>query len=143
MKRADIQITNYDMERLQELLSLTECLTEEKKQVLHKLDSKLRRAEVLFWKEISNQVVTMNSQVRLREYDTEEELDLDIVFPDDASPKWNRISILTPLGIALIGQSVGDCITWTHETDTNRFKILKVLFQPETNGRCKIEETSE
>ena len=137
MKKNNIQITNYDMERLQELLSSTKDLTEKEGKVLHKLEGKLRRSEVVFWKEISRNVVTMNSQVRLREYGAKEELVLDVVFPDNTNPKWNHISVLTSLGTALIGQSVGDNIKWNQSTGTTgRIKILEILFQPEANDRC-------
>lgn len=102
MKKKNIQITNYDMERLQELLSGTKDIIEKEEKVLHKLEGKLKRAEVVFWKEISHNVVTMNSQVRLREYSTKEELVLDVVFPDDMNPKRNHISVLTSQTLSLI-----------------------------------------
>ena len=125
------------MERLQEFLSSTKDIIEKEEKVLHKLEGKLKRAEVVFWKEISRNVVTMNSQVRLREYGTKEELVLDVVFPDDTNPKWNYISVLTSLGTALIGQSVGDNIKWKPSTGTTRrLKISEILFQPEANDRC-------
>ena len=137
MKKNNIQITNYDMERLQELLSGTKNLTEKEEKVLHKLESKLKRAEVMFWKEISHNVVTMNSQVRLIENGIEEELVLDVVFPDHANPKWNHISVLTSLGTALIGQNVGDNIKWEQSTGTTgQLEILEILFQPEANNLC-------
>lgn len=136
MKKKNIQITNYDMERLQELLSGTKDIIEKEEKVLHKLEGKLKRAEVVFWKEISHNVVTMNSQVRLREYSTKEELVLDVVFPDDMNPKRNHISVLTSLGTALIGQSVGDNIKLNQSTGIRRFNISEILFQPEENNRC-------
>ena len=137
MKRNNVQITNYDMQRLQELLSGTKDLTEKKEKVLHKLESKLKRAKVVFWKEVPRNVVTMNSKVRLIENGIEEEQVLDVVFPDEANPKWNHISVLTSLGTALIGQSVGDNIKLKQTTGTTgRLKILEILFQPEANDRC-------
>ena len=136
MKKKNIQITNYDMKRLQELLSGTKDIIEKEEKVLHKLEGKLKRAEVVFWKEISHNVVTMNSQVRLREYSTKEELVLDVVFPDDMNPKRNHISVLTSLGTSLIGQSVGDNIKLNQSTGIRRFNISEILFQPEENNRC-------
>jgi regulator of nucleoside diphosphate kinase len=134
MKKKTIQITNYDMERLQELLSNTKYIIEKDEKVLHKLEGKLKRAEIVFWKDIFHNVVTMNSQVRLREYDTKEEMVLDVVFPDEANPKWNHISVLTSLGTALIGRSVGDNIKWNPSADTTeQIEILEILFQPEAN----------
>jgi regulator of nucleoside diphosphate kinase len=134
MKKKTIQITNYDMERLQELLSNTKYIIEKDEKVLHKLEGKLKRAEIVFWKDIFHNVVTMNSQVRLREYDTKEEMVLDVVFPDEANPKWNHISVLTSLGTALIGRSVGDNIKWNPSAGTTeQIEILEILFQPEAN----------
>ena len=121
------------MERLQELLSGIKELTEKEEEVLHKLEGKLKRAEVVFWKDVSRNVVTMNSQVRLREYDTKEEMVLDVVFPDVANPKWSHVSILTHLGVALIGQSVGDNIKWKQANSTIQLNISEILFQPEAN----------
>jgi len=136
MKKKDIQITNYDMERLQELLSSTKDIIEKEEKALHKLEGKLKRAEVVFWKVISHNVVTMNSQARLREYGTKEEPVLDVVFPDDMNPKRNHISVLTSLGTALIGQSVGDNIKLKQSTGTRRLNISEILFQPKANDRC-------
>ena len=76
----------------------------------------------------------MNSKVCLRDLDTGEELEYTLVFPGDANLEAGKISILAPVGTALIGYRSGDRISWTVPGGIRKLKIIKVLYQPEAAG---------
>ncbi len=84
--------------------------------------------------EIPKDVITMNSQVRLKDLDSGEEVIYCLVFPHAADSKQQKISILAPIGTALIGYRVGDIIEWNVPAGLKRLKIEEILYQPEAAG---------
>lgn len=84
--------------------------------------------------QIPADVVTMNSRVALKDLATGEEMVYELVFPSDARLEENRISILAPVGTALLGYRAGDTITWKVPGGTRKIKITKILYQPEAAG---------
>lgn len=77
-------------------------------------------------------VITMNSTARLRDLDTDEVFDYTLVYPRDAEAQ--RISILAPVGSALLGYRIGDVIEWPIPAGTIRLKVEQVMYQPERAG---------
>ena len=80
-------------------------------------------------------MVTMNSEVAVRDMDSDEEMTFAVVFPSDADVNRQRISILAPMGTAVLGYRVGDTFSWNVPGRTRRLKIERVLFQPEAAGQ--------
>ena len=76
----------------------------------------------------------MNSMVRLKDVDTGEDVIYTLVFPHDADIHHKKISILAPIGTALIGYRAGDIIEWNVPAGVKRLKIEKILYQPEAAG---------
>ena len=138
MKKRTIYITNYDMKRLEELIE--SCLyrdaNREKQKMLNLLLGRLSRSETVLWKEINPNVVTMNSTVRLKKLDDNEKSEYSLVFPEDANLRRNKITILSYLGISLLGRKVNDVIKVRDQEGTQRAVINSILYQPEANGRC-------
>jgi len=129
-----IYITDNDMTRLEELLEVAgENVTRDNKH-LEELSSELLKAEVVNSAEIPANVVTMNSQVLLLDMDTNESKTYQLVFPRDANLEQNRISILAPIGTAMLGCRVGNVIRWNAPAGVRRMKIAKILYQPEAAG---------
>lgn len=129
-----IYITDNDMTRLEELLEVAgENVTRDNKH-LEELSSELLKAEVVDSTEIPANVVTMNSQVLLLDMDTNESKTYQLVFPRDANLEQNRISILAPIGTAMLGCRVGNVIRWNAPAGVRRMKIAKILYQPEAAG---------
>ena len=79
---------------------------------LQQLDDELDRARVVAASEIPSDVVTMNSKLALRELDTGEEMIFTVVFSSEANADEHRISVLAPLGTAVLGYRAGDAIEW-------------------------------
>lgn len=96
-------------------------------------------ATVVDSEDVPHDVVTMNSRVSFMELDTESESEVTLVYPSDADVNRNRISILAPVGAALLGLSVGDEIKWPLPSGKVRaYKIISVLFQPEAAGQYDL-----
>ncbi|NLV25446.1 MAG: nucleoside diphosphate kinase regulator [Deltaproteobacteria bacterium] len=138
MKSSDeartIFITDFDLGRLENLLGKIDMTKSRDTSHLEDLEFELGRAEIVDPKKIPPDVITMNSRVRLLDIDSEEEKVYTLVFPHDADPKENKISILAPIGTALLGYRVGDIITWQVPGGTRQFKVVEIIYQPEAAG---------
>lgn len=134
MNNRHIYITDSDMKRLRVLVSSQEIQNNEYGRLLLNLKSELDRAVVVASEEIPNNVVTMNSQIHLTDLDKDEEIAFTLVFPGKADFEKNRISVLTPVGTAIIGCKVGDIIDFEVPSGRTRLRINKILFQPEAVG---------
>jgi regulator of nucleoside diphosphate kinase len=134
MEKRTIFITELDMERLKKRLLESDAVPERDKGNLAELEQELMNAEVVASQEIPHDVITMNSSVRLKDLDTKKQLTYTLVFPGDADAGQNKISVLAPIGTAMIGYRVGDIITWAVPAGRRRLKVEKVIYQPEAAG---------
>ncbi len=136
MERRDIYITEFDLNRLTELLGVWQTFKGSMNTSIHleSLMEELDRAHIVLPKDIPADVVTMNSRVRLLDMSKGEELMYTLVFPRDADAVTGKISILAPVGTALFGYRVGDMIEWPVSLGTKTLKIEEILYQPEAAG---------
>lgn len=103
------------------------------------LITELSRARLLAPAEIPPTVVTMNSTVRFSVAPSTKTLELTLVYPEDADPAENTISILSPVGSALLGLSPGDSIEWPDtEGGFLRIKVKEITYQPERAGKFDV-----
>jgi regulator of nucleoside diphosphate kinase len=85
--------------------------------------------------QVSPDVVTMYSQVEVRDMQTGERSTLTLCYPPDAEPERGFVSALSPVGWGLIGLRVGDVARWsTPAGDEKACEIAAILFQPEASG---------
>lgn len=104
---------------------------------LEKLESELVRANVVPRGEIPGDVVTMNSRVVFENETTGERREVTLVYPGNADIDAGRISVLVPIGTALLGLRVGQSIDWILPGgEKQRFRIVDVPFQPEAAGEA-------
>ena len=136
MKDRTIFVTKEDMQRLHDLVASAEKISSRDVQYLQVLKEELGRAEIVASSEIPADVVTMNSRVRLRDLDSGRESIYALVFPRDADVAQGRISVLAPIGTAIIGYRTGDVIVWAVPAGERRFKLEEVLYQPEAAGHA-------
>lgn len=129
-----IYITDSDKKRLKQLIRDARVFGSEHEIYIEKLEGELSRGKVVKSKEIPKDVITMNSKVRFKDLVTREEMIYSLVFPDSADPDQNKISILAPIGTALLGYKVGDVIEWKVPAGLRKLKVLEVLYQPEAAG---------
>jgi regulator of nucleoside diphosphate kinase len=105
---------------------------------LRALESELEHARIMAAAEIPPDVITMNSKARLRDLETGEEMIYTLVFPDKASVEEGRISVVAPIGTAMLGQRVGDEVEWQVPAGAVRLKVEEVLYQPEASGHYHL-----
>ena len=128
-----IRVTPSDRRRLSLLLE-TIGTDEEDREHLDDLRHELERAEEVSAQAIDPSVVTMNSRLRLRDLDDQSMAEYTLVYPHEADYTRGKISILAPLGTALLGYSAGDTIEWQVPRGTRRLRIESVVYQPEASG---------
>ena len=126
-----IYLTQNDADRL---LKLVESQPGKR---LEKLESELVRANVVPRDEIPEDVVTMNSRVIFENETTGERREVTLVYPGSADIDAGKISVVVPIGTALLGLRVGQSIDWELPGgEKQRYRIVKVPFQPEAAGEA-------
>ena len=134
---SQILITTQDFARLEQLIST--YAAQRDRDALTALEEELGRAEVMDPTRIPPDVVTMNSTVRFLEEQTGEEQEVTLVYPAEADFARHRVSILAPLGSALLGLRVGQAIEWPVPSgQVKRFRVLAVTHQPEAVGKYHL-----
>jgi regulator of nucleoside diphosphate kinase len=127
-----ILLTSQDMDRLETLL---ESLPGDSFPGKESLQAELERAEVVEPQKIPPTVVTMNSTVRFSIADSDKNFKLTLVYPKDADGSADKISVLAPVGSALLGLSVGDELEWPRPGGgMMKVRVDDILYQPEQAG---------
>jgi len=96
--------------------------------------NELNSAKVVEPEEIPHDVVTMNSIVRVSFLNAKKTLQFQIVYPDQANMKENKISIFSPVATALIGYKISDEIEWIVPSGLTKLRIDEIIYQPEAAG---------
>ncbi|WP_105901083.1 nucleoside diphosphate kinase regulator [Vibrio gangliei] len=134
--RPEIMISSLDLDRLYDLL---ESIPRGSVPGVTELEKELKRAVVVEPNEIPATIVTMNSTVQFRVESTNKDFELTLVYPKDVDGDGKTISILAPVGSALLGLSVGDEIEWPKPGGGNLIvKIMKITYQPERMGEFQL-----
>ncbi len=130
--RKRIYITSEDMQRLRRLVEGLQSSATGDATNLAALDEELDRAHVVDAKRLRPDVITMNSRVRITDLDTGKIMEYEVVYPN-TKPRSSAdaLSVLAPLGTALLGYRAGDTIEWLVPRGKRRLKVLEVLYQPE------------
>lgn len=123
-----IYLTQEDLDRLLKLVEVPGNRWE-------MLERELVRATVVPRENIPADVVTMNSRVVFENETTGERREVTLVYPGNSDIDAGKISVLVPVGTALLGLRVGQSIDWELPGgEKQRFRIVKVPFQPEAAG---------
>lgn len=101
---------------------------------LEHLDARLQNAHFINPGDMPPDVVTMNSRVRLGFPDAKEARVYAIVFPEHADLAAGRLSVLAPLGAALLGAREGDDVSWETPDGERTVVVEAILYQPEAKG---------
>lgn len=130
--KPNIVISTLDAARLDALL---ESLSGTDVPGREELAAELDRAELVAPEQIPPNVVTMNSLVTFRMLESGRSFSLTLVYPREADTSGTRISVLAPVGSALLGLAVGDEIEWPKPGGgLLRVRIEEILYQPEREG---------
>ncbi|HMP90552.1 MAG TPA: nucleoside diphosphate kinase regulator [Kiritimatiellia bacterium] len=131
MSARNIIVSALDCARLRDLIVTAKQFKTSPSAIIDELEHELDRAKVVAPEEIPPYVVTMNTCVCLHDITSEEQMKYTLVYPGVADPKKGKLSILSELGVAIIGFSVGDTITWAFPDGVRQFRIGAIHYQPE------------
>jgi len=136
MENKTITVTSLDLQRLRNLFDNPDLL--QQKPYLQELEQKINRAVEVLPSEIPPDIITMNSTAWLIDLDTGEEMMLTLVYPDHANISEGRISVLAPIGMAILGSRVGETIEWEVPDGIRTLKVDRILHQPEAAGQYNL-----
>jgi regulator of nucleoside diphosphate kinase len=125
MRDQPIVISEPDARLLRGLLAARSTASRDQEH-LEELRVELERAQVLQPEEVSDEIVTMNKLVRVLDLTTGQTQELTLVSPSEADVSARRISVLAPLGTALLGYRVGDEVEWEMPGGVRRLRIESV-----------------
>ncbi|MBU2249489.1 MAG: GNAT family N-acetyltransferase [Gammaproteobacteria bacterium] len=125
-----IYITEIDKARLESLIAI------EQGPVIVEIEHELERAIIVKPQQVTCNVVTMNSKALLRL--DEEEIEVALVYPEDADTSTGKHSVCSDIGAAILGYQEGDVIDWRISDRACRIAIRKVLYQPEAAGHFHL-----
>ncbi|HRR35097.1 MAG TPA: nucleoside diphosphate kinase regulator [Kiritimatiellia bacterium] len=134
MQQRKLYVTQNDFKKLQELLEGGGTVHDRDRKDLSALAEELKKATIVTPDTLPANVVTMNSRLRLMDLDTRKPFEMTVVFPQDADVDTGKVSVISPVGTAVLGYAEGDTIEWSVPAGTRRLMIEKVLYQPEAAG---------
>lgn len=129
MAARDIFITEDDFERVNRLLEGARRRNPRDREHVDRLASELDRAHVVTSGEIPADVVRIGSQVAVRDLDTGATIVFAVVLPSEADVDHGKLSVLAPLGTAVLGYRQGDLIVWQVPGRTRRLHVEQVSYQ--------------
>ncbi|MBP9211753.1 MAG: nucleoside diphosphate kinase regulator [Bacteroidetes bacterium] len=136
MNTRAIFITETDRTRL--LALLDNPVLKRESSAMRDLVAEMQRAVIVPSREVPPDVVTMRSRVNVRDRTTGEVSTITLVFPNEASMDDGKISVLAPIGVALIGYRIGDAVAWKVPSGMKEFEITGIEYQPEAAGEFHL-----
>jgi regulator of nucleoside diphosphate kinase len=127
---ADICITELDKDRLSRVIALAQDPS------VFELEHEIERAVVVEPAQVAPDVVTMNSRALLQLDD--EQLEVTLVYPEDADHGSGKLSVCSGVGTAILGVKEGDAFDWRMRERTRHIRVGKVLYQPEAAGNFEL-----
>lgn len=98
--------------------------------VAEQLEAELERARIAPLCDVPGDVVVMNSEFEYQDVATGQRRRLRLVYPHEADSNTNRVSVLAPLGCALLGLRVGQQIDWHMPGGMRRIRVVAVIDRP-------------
>ena len=130
-KENEIIVTASDHADVSSVITLTGKVSQRVKWELRLLENELKRARIVAPEEVPPDVITMNTRAELLDLETGERMEFTLVLPVDENINDGKISVLAPLGTAMLGYRVGDEFVWHVPHGLRRLKVIKLHFQPE------------
>jgi regulator of nucleoside diphosphate kinase len=126
-----IHITSQDKQRLEDLLQEVAVRDSRAHGDLNALLEELHRAIIVDPKEVPDDVITMNSRAEMLDLNSGETMTFTLAFPADASIEEEKISVLAPIGAAMLGYRVNDEFEWQVPDGVRRMRVNQIHYQPE------------
>ncbi|MEM8970306.1 MAG: nucleoside diphosphate kinase regulator [Bacteroidota bacterium] len=126
-----IVVSQLDQARLQEQIKRIEFQQGHISQEVAKLQEALEQAQIVETHLIPDDVVTLNTVVVVKFLSTGKEFKFRLVYPKEANAKQDRVSVFSPIGVALLGYQRGDVIQWNAPGGKINIQVKDIIFQPE------------
>ena len=136
MNQPKIFVTTKDAEKLRDLIREAYHTEYRGSEYLKKLAAEIEKASVVLPDQIPSDVITLHSTAALLDQETSEEMIYTLVFPEDADVAQGKISILAPIGTAMLGYRVGDTFEWDTPGGKRILLLQEILYQPEAAGEA-------
>ena len=134
MKSTECLVTDADRCRLGSLLTSREGKALGSRRARAKLYSVLERATPIAPHDVPETLVTMNTTVELVDLESRARLDVTLAYPEDLDVVADGVSVLAPLGMALIGCHEGDLIQYREDQRSRHMRVARIVRQPEHAG---------
>jgi len=138
MKQNQIVLSRLDRQRIKK------CIEEEKQKgtinehEINRLVYELENALIVDPRKIPQDIVSMNSEVKISFINYPDQVKLKIVYPNEANIKEGKISVFSPIANAILGRKIGDQVTWIAPSEGTSFKIDEIIYQPEAAGHYHV-----
>lgn len=129
-----IYVTDVDLERLRSRMDDYRQTNPDCAESVRALEKELRRAQVVSSADITADIVTMNSRAVLRNRHSGRQTEYTLVYPEDANLSAGKVSVLAPVGLAILGYGKGDIISWPVPSGMAQLEVVDVVYQPEAAG---------
>ncbi|MDL2219763.1 GreA/GreB family elongation factor [Ruminococcaceae bacterium OttesenSCG-928-O06] len=127
-----IMLTSYDKEKLLKTIQVAVLNGDIQDAAVRELRNEIGQAAEMEPQEMPADVVTMNTKAIL--HIDKEDLEIVLVYPDEADWSKGKLSVLSPIGTAILGYRQGDIVEWSVPSGTAKIEIKKVVYQPEASG---------
>lgn len=128
-------LSRQDRDRIRRFISLHEARLAREEEALALLSAKLDRGHLIEAEDFPSDVVTLNSQVRLRDAETGRLHVMTVTLPPEGSSRGGVSFLRTYPRIALLGARVGDDVVWRSAGRLRRARVEQLLYQPESQAR--------
>ncbi|MEA4906260.1 MAG: nucleoside diphosphate kinase regulator [Chloroflexi bacterium] len=129
-----ISITTADAENLKAMIEKSRYNGYRDSPALGQLIDELERARIIPKEQAPSDLVTMHSRVALLDLDSGEEMVFTLVYPEEGDVASGKITVLAPIGMAMLGYRVGDTFTWQTPDGVCRLRVEHIEYQPEAAG---------
>eukprot|EP01133_Synstelium_polycarpum_P016456 gene16456-19570_t len=131
MKTEQLVITKKEYDLLLNHLKLSSRLSDFNKNKLH---NELKTAKVVSKQDLPEDAIVIDAMVTIRDVESKQEFTFHLVAPEQANMKLNKLSVLAPIGIALLGYTSGALVDWEMPNGVKKFEVVKVgQVAPEKN----------
>lgn len=138
MRNRPVLISEIDAARLRDLLAVRARAARDQEH-LHELAEELERARIAEPEDVPSDVITIHSRIQVLDLTSGERRELTLVLPRESDANAGRISVLAPLGTALLGYRVGDEIEWQMPGGLRHLRIEGVQ-RPAEDPPARMDE---
>ena len=138
MKTKTVFITDHDATRLSDFIEAADDSSFCEMELIRSLRTRLDKAKIIKQKNAPQYLVTMNSYLRITDLGAKTDMNFWLSFPRDALKDKEKVSVISDIGVAIIGSKVGDVVESVNSETKRQFRIAQIYYQPEHNEHYNL-----